>query len=177
MREIVQKAKDDPTFKNTVLCKEFDLPQTEVVSWLPYEAVVNETVLPMEALEHSYCIAGVDLSAVRDLTSVSLLIRRPNDSNIYLLNHCFIPQAKIDDLERDGSYEAPYKLWAQQGWLTINEGAQVDDMHSQTIINPKETASQRDQHQRTARHTRSPTSTESRHNAQQNSGRNVYDNT
>lgn len=126
MREIVQKAKDDPTFKNTVLCKEFDLPQTEVVSWLSYEAAVNEKVLPMEFYEHSYCIGSVDLSSVRDLTAAVMLIRKPNDSNIYIIAHCFIPQAKIDDLQRDNSYEAPYKLWAEQGWITINEGAQVD---------------------------------------------------
>lgn len=126
MREVVQKAKDDPSFKNTVLCKEFDIPQTEIASWLPFEAVVNEEVHPIEFYEHSYAIGSVDLSAVRDLTAAVLMIRRPNDSKIYILAHGFIPQAKLDDLAQTGTYEAPYKLWQEQGWLTVNEGAQVD---------------------------------------------------
>ena len=29
-------------------------------------------------------------------------------------------------MEKTGKKEAPYRLWADQGWLTINEGAAVD---------------------------------------------------
>lgn len=37
-----------------------------------------------------------------------------------------MPQAKVDLVEQTQRKEAPYKLWADQGWLTINEGAAVD---------------------------------------------------
>ena len=80
----------------------------------------------MEYLKHSYAIGGCDLSATTDLTCATLLIRKPNDENVYVLQHYFIPQSKIDFLENTQSKEAPYKLWAEQGWLTINDGAQVD---------------------------------------------------
>ena len=49
-----------------------------------------------------------------------------HEQNVYVLQHYFLPQGRIDKLELTQSKEAPYKLWAEQGWLTINEGASVD---------------------------------------------------
>ena len=126
LNEMVQKAKDDATFKPTVLVKDFNLPQSGSATWLPFEALVNETVVEESFLDHSYAIGGVDLSSVRDLTCATLLIRKPNNDNIYVLQKYFIPQAKLDDMKNTQTKEAPYELWAEQGWLSINEGAQVD---------------------------------------------------
>lgn len=126
LNEMVQKAKDDVTFKPTVLVKDFNLPQSGSSTWLPFEAIVNETPIDEGFLDHSYAIGGVDLSSVRDLTCATLLIKKPNDENIYVLQRYFIPQAKLDDTQNDQTKEAPYELWADQGWLSINEGAQVD---------------------------------------------------
>ena len=126
LNEMVQKAKDDATFKPTVLVKDFNLPQSGSSTWLPFEAIVNETPIEESFLDHSYAIGGVDLSSVRDLTCATLLIKKPNDDNIYVLQRYFIPQAKLDDMQNDQTKEAPYELWAEQGWLSINEGAQVD---------------------------------------------------
>jgi len=126
LNEMVQKAKDDLSFKPTVLCKDFNIAQSESTSWMSFETLVNETIVPIDYLSHSYAIGGVDLSSVRDLTCATLLIRKPNDENLYVLQKYFIPQAKLDDLANQQKKEAPYKLWAEQGWLSINEGAQVD---------------------------------------------------
>ena len=126
LKQMVEKAKDDPSFKPTVLVKDFNMKQNSVSSWLTYEALVNEKTYDMEYISHSYAIAGCDLSAVGDLTCGTLLIRKPNDENVYVLQHYFLPQSKIDKIEQTQSKEAPYKLWSEQGWLTINEGAAVD---------------------------------------------------
>ena len=92
---------------------------------MTYEEVVNETVAPMEFLQHSYAVGGCDLSAVRDLTAATLLIKKPNDPNFYVLQQCFLP-ARVDVVEQSNAREAPYRLWAEQGWLTICEGATID---------------------------------------------------
>ena len=55
-----------------------------------------------------------------------MIIRKPEDENFYVLAQFFLPQSRIDTVERTGSREAPYKLWAEQGWLTVCEGAAVD---------------------------------------------------
>lgn len=126
LREMVQKAKDDPSFKPTVLVKDFNLKQSSNVAWLRFEDLVNEEIVPDEYLDHSYAIGGCDLSATTDLTCATLLIRKPNDQNVYVLQHYFIPQSKVDEVDKTQKKEAPYRLWADQGWLTICEGAQVN---------------------------------------------------
>lgn len=122
----VEKAKRDPTFLPTLLTKDFNMPENSNVAWLTYEAAVNETVVPMDYLQHSYAVGGCDLSAVRDLTCVTLLLRKPNDANYYVLQHYFLPKSRVDEVESSGKREAPYRLWAKQGLMTICEGASVD---------------------------------------------------
>ncbi len=123
----VQKAKHDQSYLPTLLVKDFNVQENASTSWLPYDAIQNETVVDMEYLRRSYCIGGCDLSATTDLTCASLLIRKPDDENIYVLQQYFLPRARIDALtEQGGKQEAPYKLWAEQGYLKICEGATVD---------------------------------------------------
>ena len=122
----VEKAKKDPSFLPTLMTKDFNLPESEFASWLSYDQAVNEATYTMEEVAGSYAIGGCDLSAVADLTCATLMLRKPNDETIYVLQMYFIPQSKIDFLEKTSSKEAPYKLWAEQGWLTICKGAQVD---------------------------------------------------
>ena len=126
LREMVQKAKDDPSFKPTVLVKDFNVPQSGSSTWLPFESVVNESTYDMDRISHSYAIGGCDLSSVYDLTCATLIIRKPTVENVYVLQKYFIPQRKIDESLGADTKQVPYKLWAEQGWLTINEGAQVD---------------------------------------------------
>lgn len=126
LREMVQKAKDDPSFKPTVMVKDFNIPQSGSTTWLPFEYVVNEQTFDIEKVSHSYAIGGCDLSSVYDLTCATLVIRKPNDENIYVLQKYFIPQRKIDENLGTDTKQVPYKLWAEQEWLEINEGAQVD---------------------------------------------------
>lgn len=122
----VERAKNDTSFLPTLLTKDFNIQQTENKAWLPFKAIVNETVVDMDYLMGSYAIAGCDLSATTDLTCCTLLIRKANDKNFYVLQHYFIPRSKILFLQNTKSKEAPYELWEQQGWITINEGSQVD---------------------------------------------------
>lgn len=126
LREMVQKAKDDPSFKPTVMVKDFNIPQSGSTTWLPFEAVVNEEKFEMSNIEHSYAIGGCDLSSVYDLTCATLVVRKPNVDTVYVLQKYFIPQRKIDENLGSDTKQVPYKLWAEQGWLEINEGAQVD---------------------------------------------------
>ena len=123
---MVAKAKDDASFKPTVLVKDFNMKQNPISAWLPYESIINEQTYDMEYISHSYAIGGCDLSATTDLTCATLLIRKPNDNNVYVLQQYFIPESKIDKVEQTQSKEAPYKLWSEQGWVTICNGAQVD---------------------------------------------------
>lgn len=122
----VERAKNDSSYLPTLLVKDFDMKQSEQTAWMPIESIINENVVDIDFLRHSYAIGGCDLSSTTDLTAATLLIRKPNDTNVYVLQKYFLPQARIDYLENTQSKEAPYKLWAEQGWLNINDGAAVD---------------------------------------------------
>ena len=126
LREMVQKAKDDPSFKPTVMVKDFNVPQSGSSTWLPFESVVNEAAFGMDQVSKSYAIGGCDLSSVYDLTCATLIVRKPQDETVYVLQKYFIPQRKLDESLGSDTKQVPYKLWAEQGWLEINEGAQVD---------------------------------------------------
>ncbi|MDY3240739.1 MAG: terminase TerL endonuclease subunit [Anaerovoracaceae bacterium] len=122
----VERAKKDNSYKPTLLAKDFNMKQNQKTAWLPYSVIVNEDTYDMEQLRKSYAIGGCDLSATTDLTCATLLIRKPGTDKIYVLQHYFLPQSKIDKLDKGSDQEAPYKVWAEKGWLTICEGAQVN---------------------------------------------------
>ena len=122
----VEKAKNDPSYLPTLLVKDFDIQENAASTWLTYQAAVNETVVSMDYLRKSYAVGGCDLAAVRDLTCATLLIRKPEDPRYYVLQKYFLPSARVNTVESASRKEAPYRLWAEQGWLNICEGASVD---------------------------------------------------
>ena len=126
LAENVAKAKRDPTFLPTVLTKDFNVPENTNEAWLPYDVIVNDAVADPDYLKHSYAIGGCDLSSTTDMTCATLIIKKPKDENLYVLQQYFLPQARVDATEQTSAREAPYRLWAEQGWLTICEGAAVD---------------------------------------------------
>lgn len=122
----VEKAKIDLSYLPTLLVKDFDIQENAASTWLTYQAAVNETVVSMDYLRKSYAVGGCDLSATTDLTCATLLIRKPEDPRYYVLQKYFLPSARVNTVESTSRKEAPYRLWAEQGWLTICEGASVD---------------------------------------------------
>lgn len=126
LAENVAKAKRDPSFLPTMMVKDMNVPENSNTQWLPYEAIVNEAVVDPSVYRGSYAIGGCDLSATTDLTCATLLIRKPHDENFYVLQQYFLPLARVETTEQGNNREAPYKLWAEQGWLTLCDGATVD---------------------------------------------------
>lgn len=126
LRQWVDDAKRDPTALPTVLTKDFNIPENSSDSWLPYKSCVNETVADMDFLKKSYAVGGCDLSATTDLTCATLLIVKPNDDKMYVLQKYFLPEARVKEVEANSAREAPYKLWAEQDWLQVCPGANVD---------------------------------------------------
>lgn len=126
LAENVEKAKRDPKFLPTVLTKDFNIPENTSDSWLAYEDAINETLIDMEQLRNSYAVGGCDLSSTTDLTCATLVIRKPNDNNFYVLQKYFLPESRVDAVEGKNTKEAPYATWAKNGWLKVSEGATVN---------------------------------------------------
>lgn len=123
----VERAKKNPEDLPGVLCKDFNVPETSASVWLSFEDIKNDAAFTMQDVYNTYAIGGCDLSATTDLTCATLLIRRSReDETVYVLQHYFIPQKRIDQLDEHNTQEAPYKIWAERELLTICDGARVD---------------------------------------------------
>lgn len=126
LRESVEKAKADPAFKPTVLTKDFDAIAAEAAAYFPYEIVHNSLTFSMDELRGCYAICGVDLSATTDLSCATVLIKKPDSPTIYVLQQYYLPEFRVQEVEKMNSKEAPYRKWAEQGLLTICPGYVVD---------------------------------------------------
>lgn len=82
--------------------------------------------LKLEQFKEQEGIAGVDLSAKIDLTSVSVEFKKLVEGKMkyYVFTHSFIPMDKLN--ERIKTDKQPFDVWVQQGWITATPGAVVD---------------------------------------------------
>lgn len=127
LKDMVQKAKDDPSFKPTVLVKDFNVPQTGEHSWMTYETLNNEEKFD---IKFDYCIGGFDAADTTDLNAAKAICMRPNDDKIYVKQMYWLPEKVIEDYENDGKRQgrdnAPYSLWKSQGLLRTCPGNKCD---------------------------------------------------
>lgn len=126
LRDFVERAKKDPAFRPTVLTKDFNLKSVTAETWLTWDELDNSATFDPEILRNTYAIGGCDLSATTDLTCATLLVRRRDDSQIYVLQQYFLPESRVNLLETTSSKEAPYRIWADRGLLTICQGTMVN---------------------------------------------------
>lgn len=127
LRQMVQKAMDDESFKPTVLVKDFNLKQTSEAAWLRYEDFEN-TEMFTETFR--YGIGGMDAADSVDLAAAKVLCMRRDDTNIYVRQMYWMPQAVLDRQEemgqRRGRDNVPYQLWKDKGLLRTVPGNKVD---------------------------------------------------
>lgn len=128
LRQMVQKAKDDPSFKPTVMVKDFNMKQTAESAWLRQEDIENDKTT--EGIKFDYCIGGFDAADTTDLNAAVAIMKRPNDENIYVKPMFWIPQSVIDEMDRNGDRKerdnVPYRLWIEQGYMRTCPGNKCD---------------------------------------------------
>ena len=127
LRQMVQKAKDDPSFLPTVLVKDFNLKQTSETAWLRYEDLNNEELIDQT---FDYCIGGFDAADSVDLNAAVALMMKPGDDRIYVKSMFWIPEDVIRQQNltgnRRGRDSVPYDLWIQQGYMRTCPGNKCD---------------------------------------------------
>lgn len=127
LRQMVQKAKDDESFKPTVLVKDFNLKQTSEAAWLRFEDFENTATFTGP---FRYGIGGMDAADSVDLSAAKVLCMRRDDPNIYVRQMYWMPQAVLDRQEETGNRRerdnVPYQLWKDKGLLRTVPGNKVD---------------------------------------------------
>lgn len=126
LEAFVNKAKQDPAFKPTVMVKDFNMTENAAVKWLDYNEAYSDETFEMDEVRSCYAIGGCDLSSTIDLTCATIIIKKAGSPKIYVLQKYFLPESRLEEIEKKEVPEAPYKLWAKNGWLHVCEGTQVN---------------------------------------------------
>lgn len=121
----ISAAKLDKSTRIYVLCKDFNIKQNTVQSWLNLEEYDYECGYALEDFSGCYALGAVDLAETTDLCSARVMMMKTGDPNKYILQHYFIPEIKLEE-SNDKEAGAKYDEWLQQGLLTVTEGADVD---------------------------------------------------
>ena len=128
LREMVHKAQNDPSFKPTVLVKDFNMKQNSATAWLSWETLYNDELIPEHRFK--YCIGGFDAADSVDLNSARVLMMRKNDSKIYTRQMYWIPEEAIEKYEKKGNRvgrdKVPYREWIDAGLMRTVPGNKVD---------------------------------------------------
>ena len=126
LRRDVEAAKYDKATRIHLLTKDFNIPQSNAISWLMLEDYdYPQEVFDLEEFRGSFILGAVDLAATTDLANAKILIMRPNDKTNYVYTHYFIPESKLTASD-DKEAGADYKEWAKKGLLTIHDGNEID---------------------------------------------------
>ena len=127
LRDCVNKAKADASFKATVMVKDFNMKENSACAWLRWDELNNENTFNIKEMGFRYGIGCFDLAETTDLASAKVLCQRKDDPNIYVIQMYFIPEAKLNDIETNKEDDnVPYKLWEQQGLLRVCNGNKVN---------------------------------------------------
>lgn len=119
LRQMVQKAKDDPTFKPTVMTKDFNMKENSATAWLRWESLNNTELVPTDYVPR-YVIGGFDGAETTDLMSARILYKKPTEAKLYSRSMYWLPEETL--LERERNDKIPYSLWEKQGLLRVCPG-------------------------------------------------------
>ena len=125
LEEQVATARQSKSDRIFVLSKDFNIKQNAAESWLNLEDYEYECRYSLEDFRGSFALGAVDLAETTDLVSAKALLMKPDDPRKYIISHYFIPENKLIEAD-DKIAGAHYKEWADEGLMTITEGADVD---------------------------------------------------
>ena len=120
LREKVLRAKNNPIELVNLLCKDFNVRQNSINSWLTFEELNNEK--KYNEFKNCYCIAGVDLSSTTDLTCATLLGVQKGEIKIkqmYWIPTNLLEKKVIED-------KIPYDKWLKNDYLRLSGDSKID---------------------------------------------------
>lgn len=124
LRTKVNKAKANEQLVKNLLCKDFNIRETNTMAWLTFDDLNNEATYDIFDLKPDYGVGGCDMSQTTDLTCATVLFMVKDDSTIYVMQMYFLPADLLDEkVENDG---IRYDLWLDMGLLRLCEGNRIN---------------------------------------------------
>ena len=121
MREEITAAKNNVSLENGIRTKTLNEWRQAENVWLPYDLLKSRmTPMTLEDMSNlpniSYGYIGVDLSAVSDLTALTLMVE--SEGKFYFKSWAFIPEDGL----KEGVNATKYREWKNNGFIEVTEG-------------------------------------------------------
>lgn len=123
LKDKVARAKIKPDELKNLLCKDFNIRETSVSSWLSFDELNNEAKFNLAKMKVKYGIGGTDLSSTTDLTAAKVIFMIKNDPTIYVLQQYWLPEDLLDKKVKED--QIPYDIWKEKGLLRTCPGNKV----------------------------------------------------
>ena len=124
LRTKVNKAKANELLVKNLLCKDFNIRETNTMAWLTFDDLNNEATFDILELKPDYAVGGADLSQTTDLTCATVLFMVKDDPTIYVKQMYFLPEELLEArVEEDG---IRYDLWYDMGLLRLCSGNRIN---------------------------------------------------
>ncbi len=104
--------------KAEFLCKYCNIKQNSSIAWLEYQDVelISGRDINLKQFYRHYCVAGIDLSQIRDLTAAAIVIEK--NGKLYIFVHFWMPNERYKRaIEED---DVPYNIFLEQGYLSLS---------------------------------------------------------
>ena len=122
--EKVKRAKANPSLVKNLVCKEFNIRETSVETWMSFEEIDNRETHEVKELKPRYGIGGCDLSSTTDLTAASVLYKIRGDDTIYVEMMFWLPEDLLS--KRVHEDQIPYDKWRERELLRTCSGNKID---------------------------------------------------
>ncbi len=123
LKDKVARAKIKPDELKNLLCKDFNVRETSVATWLTFEELNNESTFNLAKMKVKYGIGGTDLSKTTDLTAAKVIFMIPNNPEIYVLQMYWLPEDLLETRVKED--KIPYDKWKEKGFLRTCPGNKV----------------------------------------------------
>jgi len=127
LRDNVNKAKNDPAFKATVMVKDFCATENAATAWLRWEELYNPQKFEVKEMGFRYGIGSFDLAETTDLAAAKVVCKRRDDDKDYYLSMYWLPEENLNNKELMD--QVPYLLWEKQGLLRVCPGNRINPYH------------------------------------------------
>lgn len=112
--------------RSEFICKYCNLKSNASTAWFEYKTVEKASgdEFTLADFKHNYCVAGLDLSQVVDLTAATIVVEK--NEKLYCFAHFWMPANRIEDATAEDG--VPYEIFRKQGFLSLS-GENFVDYH------------------------------------------------
>jgi phage terminase large subunit-like protein len=122
LAEQVEDAIQFPSHQRNMLCKQFNISETDGNSWLSWGELNNDATYDISKVHGKYFIGGVDLSRINDLTVATAMWEY--EDRLYVKQMAFTPRDTFE--EKCIQDKVPYRQWMERDLIRFSGATNIN---------------------------------------------------